>query len=163
MEKGTADECEQSVDGRLDAVNAALELCGSRQNAAKLAILPQSLKDGGKPTFLSTGEGDQIKASHRYLGIIYPAMLSMSAEIDQRIWATNRAWRELYGMWWNTKVPCKIKRTLFRGAVFGASLTGLTALLHHDRDLRLQRCFERSSALLCSARLLGKDKSYRDS
>ena len=41
-------------------------------------------------------------------------------------------------------VPCKIKRTLFRGAVCGASFTGLTALLLHDRDhLRLQRCLEK--------------------
>ena len=85
-----------------------------------------------------------MKASHRFLGIVYPAMLSMGAEIDQRIWATNRAWRGLYGMWWNKKVPDKIKRTLFRGAVCGASLTGLTALLLHDRDyLRLQRCLKK--------------------
>ena len=47
-------------------------------------------------------------------------------------------------MWENKKVPYKIKRTLFRGAVCGASLTGLTALLFHDRDyLRLQRCLEK--------------------
>ena len=47
-------------------------------------------------------------------------------------------------MLWNKKVPYKIKRTLFRGAVCGASLTGLTALLLHDRDyLRLQRCLEK--------------------
>ena len=51
----------------------------------------------------------QIKASHRFLGIVYPAMLSMGAEIDQRIWAANRAWRELYGMWWNKRVPYKIQ------------------------------------------------------
>ena len=51
---------------------------------------------------------------------------------------------ELYVMWWNKRVPYKIKRTLFRGAVCGASLTGLTALLLHDRDyLRLQRCLEK--------------------
>ena len=60
------------------------------------------------------------------------------------IWATNRALRELHGMWWNKRVPYKIKRTLFRGAVYGASPTGLTALLLHDRDyLRLQRCLEK--------------------
>ena len=71
----------------------------------------------------------------RYLGISYPAMLSV---IDLRMWATNRDWRGLYGMWWNKRVPYKIKRTLFRGAVYGSSLTGLTALLLHDRDhLRL--------------------------
>ena len=47
-------------------------------------------------------------------------------------------------MRWNKKVPYKIKRTLFRGAVCGASLTGLTALLLHERDyLRLQRCLEK--------------------
>ena len=73
-----------------------------------------------------------------------PAMLSMGAEIDQWIWATNRAWKELCGLWWNKKVPYKIKRTLFRGAVCGAFLKGLTALLLHDRDyLRLQRCLEK--------------------
>ena len=85
-----------------------------------------------------------MKASHRFLGIVYPAMLSMGAEIDQSVWATSLAWRELYGMWWNKKVPYKIKRTLFRGAVCGASLTGLTSLLLHDRNyLRLQRCLEK--------------------
>ena len=47
-------------------------------------------------------------------------------------------------MWWHKRVPYNIKRTLFRGAVCGASLTGLTALLLHDRDyLRLQRCLEK--------------------
>ena len=47
-------------------------------------------------------------------------------------------------MWWNMKVPYKIKRTLFRGVVCVASLTGLTALLLRDRDnLRLQRCLEK--------------------
>ena len=71
-------------------------------------------------------------------------MLSMGAEIDQRTWATNYAWRELYGGLWNKKLPYKIKRTLFRCAECGASLTGLTALPFHDRDyLRLQRCLEK--------------------
>ena len=78
----------------------------------------------------------------RQLGITYPAMLSV---IDLRMWATNCDWRELYDMWWNKTVPYKIKRTLFRGAVYGSSLTGLTALLLHDRDhLRLQTlCVQR--------------------
>ena len=41
-------------------------------------------------------------------------------------------------------MPDKIKRTLFCGAVCGAALTGLTALLLHGRDyLRLQRCLEK--------------------
>ena len=81
-------------------------------------------------------------------------MLSMGAEIDQRISATNRAWRGLYGTWWNKRVPYKIKRTLFRGAVCGPSLTGLTALLLHDRDyLRLQRCLEKKLRAL----VLGTD------
>ena len=69
----------------------------------------------------------------------------MLSVIDLRMWATNRDWRELYGMWWNKRVPYKIKRTLFRGAVYGSSLTGLTALLLHDRDhVRLQTlCVQR--------------------
>ena len=36
LERGTADECEQTVDGRMDAVSASLEPCGLRQNAGKL-------------------------------------------------------------------------------------------------------------------------------
>ena len=87
-------------------------------------------------------------------------MLSMDTEIDQRIWATNSGWRELYGMWWNKKVPYKIKRTLFRGAVCGASLTGLTALLLHDREyLRLQRCLEKKlrALMLGTASWEGQD------
>ena len=36
LEKGTADECEQTVGGRMDAVTAALEPCSLRQNAGKL-------------------------------------------------------------------------------------------------------------------------------
>ena len=76
-------------------------------------------------------------------------MLSMGAEIDQRIRATNRAWKELYGMWWDMRVPIRIKRTLFRGAVCGASLTGLTALLLYDRDhLRLQKSLEKKPRAL---------------
>ena len=38
-------------------------------------------------------------------------MLSMGAEIDQRIWATNHAWGELYGMCWNKKVHGLLGRT----------------------------------------------------
>ena len=52
------------------------------------------------------------------------------------------------------------KRTLFRGAVCGASLTGLTALLLHDRDyLRLQRCLEKKlrALMLGTASLEGLD------
>ena len=66
------------------------------------------------------------------------------AEIDQRIWATNRAWRDLYGIVVEQEGAIQDHRTLFRGAVCGASLTGLTALLLHDRDyLRLQKCLEK--------------------
>ena len=43
----------------------------------------QSSKDSGKSTVLSNQEY-QIKASHRFLGIVHPAMLSMGAETDQR-------------------------------------------------------------------------------
>ena len=91
----------------------------------KTGDLAQSPEDGRKSKVLEKQAGVPDKGFHRLLGIVYPAMLSMGAEIDQRIWATNRAWRELYGMWWNKRVPYKIKRTLFRGAVSGASLTGL--------------------------------------
>ena len=115
-----------------------------RQNDGKLVILPNLRRTVENRKFSRSKHEYQIKASHRFLGIVYLAMLSMGAEIDQRIWATNRAWRELYGMWWNKRVPYKIKRTLFRGAVCGASLTGLAALFLHDRDyLRLQRCLEK--------------------
>ena len=126
-------------------VNSALETCGLRQNAGKLVILPSLRRTVENRKFSRRKQEYQIKSSHRFLGIVYPAMLSMGAEIDQRLWATNRAWKELYGMWWDNMVPYKIKRTLFRGAVCGASLTGRTALLFHDRDyLRLQRCFDGS-------------------
>ena len=40
LEKGTADECEQTVGRRMDAVSAALEPCRLLQNAGKLVILP---------------------------------------------------------------------------------------------------------------------------
>ena len=122
--------------------------------------LAQSLEDGRKSKVLEKKQEYQIKASHRCLGIVYLATLSIGAEIDQRIWATNRAWRELYGMWWNKRVPHKIKRTLFRGAVCGALLTGLTALLLHDRDyLRLQRRLETKlrALMLGTASLEGPD------
>ena len=144
LEKGTADECEHAVFRRMGDVNSALEPCGLRQNAGKLVILPSLWRTVENRRFSRSNQEYQIKASHRFLGIVCPAMLSVGAEINQRKWATNRAWRRLYGMWWNKRVPYKIKRTLFRGAVCGASLTGLTALLLNDRDyLRLQRCSEK--------------------
>ena len=101
----------------------------------KTGDLAQSLEDTVENRkFSRCIQKYQIKASHRFLGIVCPAMLSMGAEIDQRVWATNRAWKELYGMWWDKRASIRIKRTLFRGAVYGTSLTGLTALLLHDRD-----------------------------
>ena len=138
LELGTADECE----------HPALENCGLRNLRRTVENRKVSRKK----------QEYQIKASHRFLGIVYPAMLSMGAEIDQRIWATSRAGRELYGMWWNKRVPYKIK--LFRGAVCRASLTGLTALLLHDRDyLRLQRCLEKKlrALMLGTASCEGQD------
>ena len=60
-------------------------------------------------------------------------------------------------------VPYKIKRTLFRGAVCGASLTGLTALLLHNRDyLRLQRCLEKKlrALMLGTASWEGPDHKW---
>ena len=63
-------------------------------------------------------------------------------------------------MWWDKRVPIRVKRTLFRGAVCGASLTGLIALLLQDRDcLRLQRCLEKKLLFSCSARVHGKDRT----
>ena len=102
LEKSTSDECEHTVARRMGEVRFVTK-------CQKIGDPVQS--------------PDKIKASHRFLGIVYLAMLSMGAEIDQRTWATNRAWRELYGMWWNKRVPYKIKWTLFRGA-------GLRSLPH---------------------------------
>ena len=165
LELGTADECEHTVAKRVGEVNSALETCGSRQNAGKLVILPNLRRTVENRKFSRRKQECQIKASHRFLGIVYRAMLSMGADIDQRIWAPKRAWRELYGMWWNKKVPYKIKRTLFRGAVCGASLTGLTALLLHDRDyLRLQRCLEKKAPRSHARHgLLGRTRPHKDS
>ena len=164
LELGTADECEHTVAKRMDEVNSALETCGLRQNAGKLMILPNLRRTVENRKFSRSKQEYQIKASHRFLGIVHPAMLSIGAEIDQRIWATNRAWRELYGMWWNKKVPYKIKRTLFRGTVCGASLTVLTALLFHDRDyLRLQRCLEKKAPRSHARHgLLGRTRPHKD-
>ena len=104
----------------------------------------QSPEDGRKSKVLEKQAGVPDEGFPPLSGHCVSCHLSMGAEIDQRIWATNRAWTELYGMWWNKRVPYKIKRTLFRGAVCGASSTGLTALLLHDRDyLRLQGCLEK--------------------
>ena len=84
---------------------SALEICGLRLNAGKLVILPNLRRMVENRKFSRRKQEYHIKASHRFLGIVYPAMLSMGAEIDQRIWATKSAWRELYGMWWNKRAP----------------------------------------------------------
>ena len=113
-------------------------------DTAKLVVLPNLRRTVENRRFPRSKQECQMKVSHRFLGIVYPAMLPMGAEIDHRIWATNRAWKELYGMWWDKRVPIRRKRTLFRGAACGASLTGFIALLLHDRDYcRLQRCLEK--------------------
>ena len=125
--RSAVDECENTVVWRMGEVNSALETCGLRQNAGKLVILPILRRTVENRTFSRSKQEYQIKASHRFLGIVYLAMLSMGAEIDRRIWATNRAWRELHGMWWNKRVPYKIKRTLFRGR--GAWKEKLRALM----------------------------------
>ena len=145
LELGTADECEDTVARRMGEVNSALETCGLRQNAVKLVILPNHRRTVENRKFSREKQECQIKPSHRFLGFVYPAMLSMGAEIYQRIWATNRG-RELHGMWWHKRVPFKIKRTLFGGAVCGASL--------NCRD-----AWRKCSALSCSARPPGKDRT----
>ena len=70
-------------------VNSALETCGLRQNAGKLVILPNLRRTVENRKFPRRKQEYQIKAPHRFLRIVYLAMLSMGAEIDQRIWATN--------------------------------------------------------------------------
>ena len=82
---------EHTVARRMGEVNPALETCGLRQNAGKLVILPNLRRTVENRKFSRSKREYQIKASHRFLGIVYPAMFSMGAEIDQRIWATNRA------------------------------------------------------------------------
>ena len=163
LELGTADECERTVARRMGEVNSALETYGLRQNAGKLVILPNLRRTVENRKFSRKKQEYKIKASHSFLGIVYPAMLSMGAEIDQRIWATNRAWRELYGMWWKKRVPYKIKRTLFRGAVCGASLTHSRASLHFsfmtETTFDCRDAWRKSSALSCSARPPGKDRT----
>ena len=95
LELGTADECKHTVARRMGEVNSALETCGLRQNAVKLVILPNHRRTVENRKFSKEKQECQIKPSHRFLGFVYPAMLSMGAEIDQRIWATNRG-RELH-------------------------------------------------------------------
>ena len=95
LELGTADECEHTVARRMGQVNSALETCGLRQNAGKLLILPNLRRTVENRKFSRRKQEYQIKASHHFLGIVYPAMLSMGAEIDQIIRATNRALRSL--------------------------------------------------------------------
>ena len=149
VEKGTVDECEHTVARRMGEVNSALETCGLRQNAGKLVILPNLRRTVENRKFSRSKQEYQIKASHRFLGIVYLAMPSMGAEIDQRIWATNRAWREFCGMWWNKKVPYKIKQT--RASLHFSFTTQTTC---DCRD-----AWRKSSELSCSARPPGKDQT----
>ena len=95
LESGTADDCEHTVARRMGEVNSALETCGVPQNAGKLVILPNLRRTVENRKFSRKKQEYQMRASHRFLGIVCPAMLSMGAEIDQRIWATNRLERAL--------------------------------------------------------------------
>ena len=65
LEKGTADECEQTVDGRLDAVLSRWNLVAYGRTRASWRSCP-IFERRKKPTVLSTKEEYQIKASHRY-------------------------------------------------------------------------------------------------
>ena len=94
--------CERTVGRRMDAVDdEALESCGLKQNAGKLVIFPNLRRTVENRGFSRSKQEYQMKASHRFLGTVCPAVLSLGAEIDQRIWTTNRAWKELYEMWWD--------------------------------------------------------------
>ena len=84
LELGTADECEHTVARRMGEVNSALETCGLRQNSGKLVILRNLRRTVENRKFSRKKQEYQIKASHRFLGIVYLVMLSMGAEIDQR-------------------------------------------------------------------------------
>ena len=71
---------------------------------------PENWSISGRRSKIEGSREASRRASHRFLGIVCPAMLSMGAEIDQRTWATDRAWRELCGIWWNKRVLHKIKK-----------------------------------------------------
>ena len=161
LEKGTADECEHTVIRRMSDVNSALETCGLRQNAGKLAIPPNLRRTVENRKFSRSKQESQIKASHRFLGSVYPAMLSMGAEMISGYGHKSRLERALWNVGGTRGVPYKIKRALFRGAVCGASLTGTIALLVHDRDTFVCRSAwkKKSSARSCSERPHGKDKT----
>ena len=75
LDVGTADICERTVCRRMGAVNEALESCGLKQNAEKLVILPNLRRTVENRRFSRSKHEYQKKASHRLLGIVYPAML----------------------------------------------------------------------------------------
>ena len=160
LEKGTADECEHTVARRMGDVNPALETCGLRQNARKLVILPTLRRTVENRQFSRSKQEYQIKASHRFLGIVYPVMLSMGAEIDRRIWATNRTWRVLYGMWWKKRCHA---RSNGRSFVALCAEPPSRASLHFfstiDTIFVCRGAWKKSSARSCSERPHGKDKT----
>ena len=137
------------------AVNEALESCGLKQNAVKLVVLPNLRRTVENRRFSPSQQQYQIKASHRFLGIVYPAMLSMGTENDQRIWATNRAWKELYGMWWDTtNEHCSVAQCAEHLSRTSLRFFSTTVISFVCRD-----AWRKSSALSCSARLHGKDRT----
>ena len=52
-----------------------------------------------------------------------------AVEISARVTAANRGWKELHGTWFNRKVPRRVRRLCFIGAVQGAALSGLNGLI----------------------------------
>ena len=131
-------------------VNSALETCGLRQNAGKLVILPNLRRTVENRKFSRSKQEYQIKASHRFLGIVCLAMLSMGAEIDKRIWATNRACRELYGMGAIQDQTDTLSRRCLRSLPHGPDCTS-------SPRLRLP-----SSAEMLGEKALGRTRPHED-
>ena len=160
LEKGTADECEHTVARRMGEVNSALETSGLRQNAGKLVILPNLRRTVENRKFSRSKQEYQIKASHRFLGIVYPAMLSMVLKLIRGYGlqiALGESSMECGGTrGCHTRSNGRSFAALFAEPPSRASLhfSFMTETTFDCRD-----AWRKSSALSCSARPPGKDQT----
>lgn len=135
LPEGTAQEMRGMVERNIRVIDGCLEPKGLKQNVAKLVVSPglRSAAEGRAASRIESGY--QVKAAHVLLGIEYPLSASFASEVARRLRAASRAWKELQGVWFRRAVGYRVKRNLFLGAVMGAALSGLTAVILSSGDL----------------------------
>ena len=111
-----------------DYIDRAMQALGMRQHAGKMENVLCTVGKGARAvsaylTQKGALTGSMLEAS-RYLGTRLTRTGTFSYEREVRLQATRAGWLQ-FGKYWQSRSPFRQRRSLFKGVVQGAALSGL--------------------------------------